>query len=149
MEDNNNDHHGYNEGKGGWNVARLVLKKKKINQMADNSGYPSKQMKVSLARRQAQNKSLQQQNEQLKLENEKLKKKNYAIKLQEFNSICSTCHMRAENACLGTEIQRLYARATNQETEAQPEEVDLPFPPTAGSQEGAPLNQDEPAPPSK
>ncbi|EAY74168.1 hypothetical protein OsI_02049 [Oryza sativa Indica Group] len=93
--------------------------------------------------------SLQQQNEQLKLENEKLKKKNYAIKLQEFNSICSTCHMRAENACLGTEIQRLYARATNQETEAQPEEVDLPFPPTAGSQEGAPLNQDEPAPPSK
>lgn len=35
---------------------RLVLKKKKINQMADNSGYPSKQMKVSLARRQAQNK---------------------------------------------------------------------------------------------
>uniref|UniRef100_A0A0D3EP26 Uncharacterized protein n=2 Tax=Oryza TaxID=4527 RepID=A0A0D3EP26_9ORYZ len=70
--------------------------------MADNSGYPSKQMKVSLARRQAQNK-----------------------------------------------IQRLYARATNQETEAQPEEVDLPFPPTAGSQEGAPLNQDEPAPPSK
>ncbi|KAF0920262.1 hypothetical protein E2562_034111 [Oryza meyeriana var. granulata] len=112
--------------------------------MADNSGYPSKQMKVLLARRKAQNKSLQQINEQLKLENEKLRKENYAIKMQGMKTICGACRIKTENACLGTEIERQYAGAARQEPEAHPEEVELPFTPTAESQQGSPLNQDEP-----
>ncbi|XP_006645916.1 uncharacterized protein LOC102714424 [Oryza brachyantha] len=106
--------------------------------MADNSGYPSKQMKVALARRQAHNKSLQDQNEQLKLENEKLRRENYAIKMQGFKKSCCACGMSAEHACLGTEIGRLYGGAATQETGAKPEEVEPPLPPAAGAKPDEP-----------
>ncbi|CAO2184530.1 unnamed protein product [Urochloa humidicola] len=77
--------------------------------MAGNSGIPSKQMKIWIANKRAQLKKqlIKEENARLRLENEILREENRQMSLMQSRKVCGLCVLKAENARLKAEFERL------------------------------------------
>ncbi|XP_072150374.1 homeobox-leucine zipper protein TF1 [Setaria viridis] len=90
--------------------------------MADNSGIPSKQMKIWIANRRAQIKTIREENARLRIENEMLREENREMSLMQRKKVCGLCVLKAENARLRAEFERLQAIAAMRQNIANPKE---------------------------
>ncbi|KAG2588884.1 hypothetical protein PVAP13_5NG354300 [Panicum virgatum] len=92
--------------------------------MAGNSGLPSKQMKIWISNKRAQLKKqmIREENAMLRLENARLREENHEMGLVERRKVCGLCVLKAENARLKAELERLEAIAAMRRNKANPKE---------------------------
>ncbi|CAO2162518.1 unnamed protein product [Urochloa humidicola] len=77
--------------------------------MAGNSGITSKQMKIWIANKRVQLKKqlIKEENARLRLENEILREENRQMSLMQSRKVCGLCVLKAENARLKAQFERL------------------------------------------
>ncbi|KAG2597790.1 hypothetical protein PVAP13_5KG249000 [Panicum virgatum] len=95
--------------------------------MAGNSGHPSKQMKILISNKRAQLKKqmIREENARLRLENEMLREENHTMGVTQRRKVCGLCILKAENARLKAELERLEAIAAMRRNKANPPKEEL------------------------
>ncbi|CAL4963579.1 unnamed protein product [Urochloa decumbens] len=92
--------------------------------MAGNSGIPSKQMKIWIANKRAQLKKqlIKEENARLRIENDILREENRQMGLMQSRKVCGLCVLKAENARLRAEFERLQAVGAMRQNIANPKQ---------------------------